>query len=78
MDSKTEGFKTDHMKSACCNDIIRFEPLSDGYSISAWCQKCGDYIFNGRTETLLALWLGNNEAVTANIGYVPKWVREEE
>ncbi|KKN76313.1 hypothetical protein LCGC14_0371650 [marine sediment metagenome] len=77
MGNRKDGFETDHMKSACCNDVVRFKPISDGYSIEAWCQKCGNYVFNGRTETLIALWKGNNEAVIANIGYVPKWVEKE-
>jgi len=77
MADKNDGFRTDHIKSKCCNAVIRFEPLSNGYSISAWCQKCGNYIFNSRTETLICLWLGDKEAVIKNVGYMPKWVEEK-
>ncbi len=77
MGNKKEGFETDHIKSRCCNEIVRFKPTADGYSIEAWCQKCGNYVFNGRTETLIALWLGNTIAVMMNIGYMPKWADEK-
>jgi len=76
MGSKTEGFKTDHILSKCCQAIVRFKPVSEGYSMSAWCSKCDNYLFTGRTESLIALWLGNQEAVIKNKGYIPDWVEE--
>lgn len=75
MGSKTDGFKTDHLLSECCNNAVRFQPTSNGYSVTAWCQKCGKHIFNGRTEALIALWIGDKNAVIANKGYIPKWSR---
>lgn len=77
MGSKTDGFKTDHVLSRCCKEPVRFKSISNGYSLQAWCSKCGNYSFNGRIEALLALWLGNHEAVIKNKGYVPKWVKEK-
>ena len=77
MGSKLDGFKTDHIMSECCQATIRFKPTSDGYSIEAWCSKCGNYIFTGRTESLIAFWLGDFEATLKNKGYVPEWVEEE-
>lgn len=74
MGRKNEGFRMDHSVSKCCKEIIRFKPTADGYSILAWCQKCGNYLFNGRTEALLALWLGDKESVIKNKGYIPSWV----
>ena len=77
MESKNEGFKMDHSVSKCCQEIIRFKMVSDGYSISSWCSKCGNYIFNGRTESLLALWMGDKESVVTNKGYLPLWLDEK-
>lgn len=77
MGSKTDGFKSDHLKSNCCQEPIRFNPTSDGYSMEAWCPKCGNYVFTGRTEALISLWMGKMEAVISNKGYVPLWVGEK-
>lgn len=77
MGSKKDGFKTDYLLSKCCLKPIRFNPTSDGYSLEAWCSDCGKYVFVGRTESLIALWLGDKEAVTKNKGYLPSWVGEK-
>ena len=74
MGNKNDGHRCDWIKSECCKGKIRFEALNDGYSIAAWCQKCGNYLFAGRTETLIALWLGDKEAVIKNKGNLPKWM----
>lgn len=76
MGSKTDGHPCDHIKSKCCNEPVRFRATSYGYSVEAWCSKCGNYVYNGRTEGLIALWLGNLTAVEQNKGYIPKWVRD--
>lgn len=76
MGSKTDGFKTDHLLSKCCKEAVRFNPISDGYSIESWCSNCGKIVFNGRTETLIALWMGDHEAVIKNKGYTPAWLEE--
>ncbi len=78
MGSKDEGFKMDFSVSKCCQAVIRFKLTSYGYSIHSWCQKCGKYIYNGRTEGLLALWMGDQESVVKNKGYVPSWLLEME
>ncbi|KKM00462.1 hypothetical protein LCGC14_1804210 [marine sediment metagenome] len=75
MNKKEEGFKTDHLLSKCCQEIVRFRLTSNGYSTEAWCSKCGNYLFTGRTESLIALWMGDKEAVIKNKGYVPSWVK---
>lgn len=76
MGSKTDGHKCDHILSKCCNAPIRFEAKADGYSVDAWCSKCGNYVYTGRTESLIALWLGNFEAVRKNKGYIPEWAKK--
>ena len=73
MGSKNDGFPTDHIKSKCCKGIVRINPTANGYSMTAWCSICGNYVFNGRTEALIALWMGDKEAVIKNKGYIPKW-----
>lgn len=78
MGSKKDGFETDYILSKCCKAIVRFRTISEAYSLHAWCSKCGRYVFNGRTESLIALWIGDKEAVIKNKGYVPSWVDEEE
>lgn len=78
MGNKEEGFKTDHLLSKCCQEIIRFKPTSNGYSIQVWCENCGNYVFNGRTESLIALWIGNKEAIIKNIGFIPSWLEKIE
>jgi len=78
MGSKNEGFKMDFSVSKCCQATIRFKPTADAYSIHAWCEKCGHYVFNGRTESLLALWMGDKESVVKNKGYIPSWLEELE
>jgi len=77
MGNKGDGFPCTHVKSKCCNELIRFRATAEGYSIEAWCPKCGNYKFHGRTEALIALWLGDFEAVKKNKGYTPDWVKEE-
>lgn len=76
MGSKDDGFKTDHLLSKCCQEVIRVESISDGYSLNAWCSKCGTYCFAGRTESLIALWIGDTEAVMKNKGFIPSWLKE--
>ena len=68
--------KLDHVKSNCCNAIIHFQTTSLGYSINVWCSKCNNYLFTGRIETLISLWLGNINSVIKNKGYLPKWYIE--
>lgn len=76
MGNKLDGFKCDHLISDCCNAPIRFLTTADGYSINSWCEKCGNYVFNGRTEGLIGLWMGDLEAVIKNKGYVPEWAKD--
>ena len=76
MGSKSDGFPCDHINSDCCNEPVRFKEVSNGYSMTAWCSKCGNYKFTGRVETLIALWLGNLDAVNKNKGYIPEWIRK--
>jgi hypothetical protein len=76
MGNKNDGFKCDHLISRCCEKPVRFETKADGYSMTAWCCKCGTYVFTGRSESLLAFWIGDLEAVKKNKGYVPEWVEE--
>ena len=75
-EKRKEGYKTDHLLSKCCQEIVRFEPISDGYSMEAWCSKCGTYCFVGRTESLIALWIGDKEAIIKNKGFIPSWVKK--
>jgi hypothetical protein len=67
-------FRCDHVKSPCCDEPVLFEINYDGHVLRAWCEGCGKYLFNGRSETLIALWLGDKEAVKLNKGYIPDWV----
>ena len=76
MGSKTDGYECDHLKSSCCNASIRFLVGSDGYTIEAWCETCGNYKVAGRIETLLALYVGDLEAVKKNRGYLPGWIKQ--
>lgn len=76
MGSKTDGFYCDHVKSKCCNDRVRFITTGISYSIQVWCEKCGNYIFNGRIETFIALWMGDFVAIEKNKGYLPEWLEE--
>jgi hypothetical protein len=76
MGNKNDGFKCDHLKSKCCNQPIRFEPKSDGYSLDAWCSNCANYVFTGRTESLICLVLGDLDAYKKNKGFIPKWIEE--
>lgn len=77
MGNKLDGFKTDHLFSKCCKELVRFQTISNGYSLNAWCPKCGNYCFTGRIESLIALWLGDKEAVIKNKGYIPSWMEDK-
>ncbi len=76
MGNKNNGYKTDYILSKCCKKPIRFTTTSYGYSLEAWCSKCGNYIYNGRTESLIALWYGDLKAVIKNKGYTPEWIKK--
>lgn len=69
MGSKTDGNKCDHLTSKCCKAPVRF--FTNGYSVESWCSECGNYIFTGRIEALLALWYGDKEALLKNKGFIP-------
>lgn len=77
MGSKNDGFLCDHLNSKCCKAPIRFITTANGYSVSAWCSKCGNYVYNGRTEGLIALWLGDLKGVIINKGYTPDWITKK-
>ena len=77
MGNKEEGFRTDHLQSKCCQEPIRFQPTSEGFSLEAWCSKCGDYSFIGRVESLISFWMGDKESVIKNKGYIPSWLKKE-
>lgn len=76
--SKTDGFKTKHLKSECCNANVRFESYGKGFSIKCWCEECGKYIYNGRIEGLIAFWMGNLKETTLNKGYTPEWINKKD
>lgn len=78
MGNKNDGWKTDYILSKCCQEGVRIKPTAEGYSMEAWCSKCGNYVFNGRTESLIALWMGDMKAVIKNKGYTPSWIKDGE
>lgn len=76
MGSKTDGFLCNHLYSDCCQRQVRFISLSNGHSTDVWCPGCGTYLYKGKTEGLIALWLGKLEIMEEKIvGYLPKWLK---
>jgi len=73
--SRKDGFKCEYLKSRCCDAEIRFE-THNGYSIQVWCSECGNYMFTGRIEGLISLWVGDKKAILRNKGFVPEWSKE--
>lgn len=74
MGSKTDGSIATHLKSKCCNEIVRWN--INHTTLYAWCEKCGKYIHTTPVQGLIALHMGDFKAVKAWDGYLPKWLSE--
>lgn len=76
MGSKTDGNKCKYLLSHCCKSPVRFETKS-GFSVDAWCEKCGNYVFTGRIEALISLKLGDLQSYRNNYnGFNPDWIKD--
>ncbi len=75
MGSKTDGFPIRHIKNPCCYPSPVMFTFNGNHSL-VWCKECGKYFYNKPTQSLIALYMGDFEAVKAWNGYLPDWLNK--